>query len=81
MLPFGVNTIARGRSPTLMGRPGRLVAVDIGVTEFETMLATYSVLPSGLIAIPSGPSPTLMGRPAVPVATVMGVTDPAVSGC
>jgi hypothetical protein len=40
MLPSGVITIARGRTPTLIGAPGVFVAVSIGVTVPELMLAT-----------------------------------------
>ena len=44
--------IANGLRPALIGFPGVLVAVVIGVTVFEWKLVTYAVLPLGVTARP-----------------------------
>ena len=65
-----------GYLPTLIGRPGIFVAVDMGVTVPAAKLDTYTVLPSGVIAIAMGLLLTLIGLPAVLVAVLIGVTVP-----
>ena len=70
----GVMAMAYGAMSTLIGLPGVLVAVKIGVTVFEPLLTTYTVFPLGVIAISVGPPPTLIGSPGLLVAMVIGVT-------
>src|ERR1022692_2533815 len=70
----GVIAIASAPLPTLIGFPGVLVAVAIGVTVPDLLLATYTVFPSGVIAIAQSPLPILIGLPGVLVAVVIGVT-------
>jgi hypothetical protein len=63
-----------GSLPTLIGLPGVLVAVAMGVTMPELKLVMKAVLPSGVIAIAQGPPPTLIGFSRVLVAVAIGVT-------
>ena len=65
-----------GLAPTAIGLPAALVAVFIGVTLPEPLLATYAVRPSGVIAIANGLLPTGIGLPAAFVAVFIGVTLP-----
>jgi hypothetical protein len=69
-----VIAIIPGWGPALIGLPGVLVAVVIGVTVFEAQLETYTVCPLGVIAIQMGAFPALIGVPTVLVAVVIGVT-------
>jgi hypothetical protein len=45
---------ATGAAPTFIARPGRRVAVSMGVTVPEPSLATYTVRPSGVTATAAG---------------------------
>jgi hypothetical protein len=38
VFPFGVIAISKGSSPTLIGFPAVLVAVETGIAEFRVML-------------------------------------------
>ena len=63
-----------GCAPTGMGGPALLAAVEMGVTVFEALSATYTVAPFGVIATLSGFFPTGILVPGVLVAVEMGVT-------
>jgi hypothetical protein len=65
-----------GRRQTLIGLPGLLMAVLIGITVFEACMVTYRVRPSGVIAIRPGSPPTLIGLPGRRVRVLIGVTVP-----
>ncbi len=69
-----MTAITVGSLPTLIGVPGRFVAVFTGVTVPAIWLTTYAVLPSLENAKAQGARPTLIGGPGVPVATLIGVT-------
>src|ERR1017187_6045597 len=83
----GMIAMASGEPPkpyaedgqTLMGVPGILVAVAIGVTVPASWLAPSAVLPAGMIAMAFGAPPTLIGFPGLLVARAIGITVPDVS--
>ena len=75
-MPSRLTTIAQGSEPTGIAGPAVIVAVSIGVTVSEPLLATYAVRPSGVSAIASGPEPTRIAFPALCVLSGTGVTVP-----
>src|SRR5262245_14475440 len=64
-----------GPVPTVMGDPGRRVAMSTGVTVVEPVSVTQSVFPSGVIAIAVGSGPALMPGPTRLVARSTGTTS------
>jgi hypothetical protein len=72
--PFGVTARAVGSVPTGIAGPARSVAVLIGVTVSEPLLATQAVRPFGVTATACGPVPTLIAFPAFRLVRFTGVT-------
>jgi hypothetical protein len=70
----GAIAMPFGAAVTAIAVVAAFVAVSIGVTEVEPVLATYAVAPSGVTATPRGWSPTEIAAPAVFAAASIGVT-------
>ena len=76
MRPSGLTTIPHGSAPTGIDGPALSVAVSIGVTEPDSLFATYASSAAGGQRDRIRARSDLIARPALCVESATGVTVP-----